>query len=303
MNVPTATTVEAPLVTGRWSLGGSALRGTAKFCRAKPLGAFGLVILLVFVIAAALAPLLAPYNPIANNSLVTLAKPSASHLFGTDQYGRDLFSRLLYGARTSLGISVAAGLLSAAAATAFGIFSAFYGGAIDYTLQRLVDTILSVPGIVLLIAVMATFGVTVPNMIWALAIPIAFGMIRIIRSSTLTTISKDYVQAARCIGAPSWWIMLRHALPNVLPTTIVLTTINFGAIIIAEATLSFLGLGIRPPTPSWGAMLSGEGLVYMYSAWWLLVFPTLALSLAVFSINVFGDALRDWLDPRTRGTT
>src|SRR5215471_16097439 len=167
MNVPTATTVEAPLVTGRWSLGGSALRGTAKFCRAKPLGAFGLVILLVFVIAAALAPLLSPYNPIANNSLVTLAKPSLSHLFGTDQYGRDLFSRVLYGARTSLSISVAAGLLSAAAATVFGIISAFYGSAIDYTLQRVVDTILSVPGIVLLIAVMATFGVTIPNMIWA----------------------------------------------------------------------------------------------------------------------------------------
>jgi peptide/nickel transport system permease protein len=164
-----------------------------------------------------------------------------------------------------------------------------------------VDTLISIPAIVFLIAVMVTFGVSVWNMILALSVAIAIGMVRVIRSVALITIARDYVGAAKSIGAPGWWIMLRHVLPNVLPTTFVLLTIHFGTIIIAEATLSFLGLGIPPPTPSWGAMLSGEGRVYMYTAWWLLAFPTLVLSLAVFGINVLGDAIRDWFDPRARG--
>jgi peptide/nickel transport system permease protein len=277
------------------------LRGFARFCRAKPLGAVGLIIVLVLCTAAAAAPLVAPHSPLANDTTAQLAKPSGSHPFGADQYGRDLLSRVIYGGRTSLGISIAAGLLSAVVATALGILSAYHGKTLDFVLQRLVDTLLSLPALVFLIAVMVTFGVTVLNMILALAVSVAIGMIRVVRSAALSTLVRDYVGAAKSIGAPGWWIMLKHILPNVLPTTFVLLTINFGAIIIAEATLSFLGLGIPPPTPTWGAMLSGEGRVYMYTAWWLLAFPTLVLSLAVFGINVFGDAVRDWFDPRTRG--
>lgn len=277
------------------------MHGLAKFCRAKPMGAIGLVILVVLYVSAAAAPLVATHDPLANDTRAQLVKPSADHLFGTDQYGRDLFSRVLYGGRTSLGISLVAGLLSAIVATAIGIMSAYYGKSVDFVLQRIVDTFMSLPALVFLIAIMVTFGVSVTNMIIALGASTAIGMIRVVRSAALGTMVRDYVGAARSIGAPGWWIMLRHLLPNVLPTTLVLLTINFGSIIIAEATLSFLGLGIPPPTPTWGAMLSGEGRVYMYAAWWLLTFPTLVLSLAVFGINMFGDALRDWLDPRQHG--
>lgn len=277
------------------------MNSLVRFCRAKPLGALGGLLLLLLCAMAAAAPLVTTADPLINDTLAQLAKPSGGHIFGTDQYGRDVYSRVVYGGRTSLGISIAAGLLSAIAATMLGIASAFYGRNVDFVLQRVVDTFMSVPALVFLIAVMVTFGVTVTNMILALSASIAIGMIRVIRSAALSVMVRDYVGAARSVGAPGWWIMLRHVLPNVLPTTIVLLTINFGSIIIAEATLSFLGLGIPPPRPSWGAMLSGEGRVYMYAAWWLLAFPTLVLSLAVFGINMFGDALRDWLDPRQHG--
>ena len=272
-----------------------------RFARAKPLGAAGGLLLIILCLAALAAPLVATHDPLVNDTSAQLKGPSAGHLFGTDQYGRDVFSRVVHGGRTSLGISVSAGLISAIMATAIGITSAYYGKVIDFTIQRIVDTLMSIPALVFLIAVMVTFGVTIPNMILALAVSIAIGMTRVIRSAAISTVVRDYVSAARSIGAPSWWIMWRHVLPNVFPTTLVLLTINFGSIIIAEATLSFLGLGIRPPTPSWGAMLSGEGRVYMYVGWWLLAFPTLVLSIAVFGINMLGDALRDWLDPRRHG--
>lgn len=272
-----------------------------RFVKAKPLGATGGALLLILCVSALAAPLVATHDPLVNDATAQLKGPSTDHLFGTDQYGRDLFSRVVYGGRTSLGISVAAGLLSAVAATFIGIISAYYGKWIDFSIQRVVDTLMSIPALVFLIAVMVTFGVTVTNMIIALAVSIAIGMTRVIRSTAISTVVRDYVAAARSIGAPSSWIMWRHVLPNVFPTTLVLLTINFGSIIIAEATLSFLGLGIRPPTPSWGAMLSGEGRVYMYVAWWLLAFPTIVLSIAVFGINMLGDALRDWLDPRRHG--
>ena len=272
-----------------------------RFTRAKPLGAAGGLLLVILCVAALAAPFVATHDPLANDARAQLAGPSGAHIFGTDQYGRDLFSRVVYGGRTSLGISVSAGLISAILATAVGIISAYYGKVIDFTIQRIVDTMMSIPPLVFLIAVMVTFGVTIPNMILALAISIAIGMTRVIRSAAISTVVRDYVSAARSIGAPSWWIMWRHVLPNVFPTSLVLLTINFGSIIIAEATLSFLGLGVRPPTPSWGAMLSGEGRVYMYVAWWLLAVPTIVLSIAVFGINMLGDGLRDWLDPRRHG--
>jgi peptide/nickel transport system permease protein len=289
------------LVSGERRRGNRFVSSFTKFCRAKPLGAVGMVIILALCFLAAAAPFVAQHSPLTNDTLAQLTKPSGSHWFGTDQYGRDVFSRVLYGGRTSLGISVAAGILSAVIATVLGIASAYYGGAIDFALQRLIDTLLSVPVLIFLIAVMVTFGTTTLNMILALAVSIAIGMTRVIRSSALSTMVRDYVGAAKSVGAPGWWIMVKHIFPNVLPTTLVLLTINFGSIIIAEATLSFLGLGIPPPTPSWGSMLSGEGRVYMYTAWWLLFFPTLVLSLAVFGINMFGDALRDWIDPRSHG--
>jgi peptide/nickel transport system permease protein len=301
MNVPTVVTTDLPLRRLDRGRGAAQIHALVRFCRTQPLSAVGLVILAVLVLCAAFAPLISPYSPILNNTGLPLAAPSSSHLFGTDQYGRDLFSRVIYGARTSLGIALATAVIAAIAATALGIVSAYYQRSMDFVLQRIVDTLQSIPIIVFLIAIMVTFGVTIPNIILALAVSTAIGMVRIIRSSALIVINKDYIGAARSIGASGSWIMLRHVLPNVFPTTLVLTTVNFGGIIIAEATLSFLGLGIKPPTPAWGAMLSGEGLAYMFVGWWLLLFPTLALSLAVFAINIFGDGLRDWLDPRRRG--
>lgn len=279
----------------------SRMNSTWRFIKAKPLGAAGGVLLILLCLASMAAPIVATHDPLVNDSGAQLKAPSGEHYFGTDQYGRDLFSRVVYGGRTSLGISVAAGLISAVLATGLGIISAYYGKWVDFILQRVVDTLMSIPALVFLIAVMVTFGVTMLNMILALAFSIAIGMTRVIRSTAISTVVRDYVAAARSIGAPSWWIMWRHVLPNVMPTTLVLLTINFGSIIIAEATLAFLGLGIAPPTPTWGAMLSGEGRVYMYVAWWLLAFPTIVLSVAVFGINMLGDALRDWFDPRRHG--
>ena len=277
------------------------LQAVARFMRRKPLGAFGAIMLLALVLVAALANVLAPYDPISQNQSVALQGPSSSHWAGTDQFGRDVLSRLLHGARISLYVGVGATLLTLIPATMLGIFTAYVGGTTDYMIQRIVDAVQAIPGLILLIAIVTVLGSSLINIIVALAFGGAIVESRVMRGATMQISRSDYVQAARLLGATDIRIMLQHILPNIMPPIIVLASLGFGQVILAEASLSFLGFGIQPPAASWGNMLAAEGRRYMYAAPWLLWGPAVALSLVVFGVNMFGDAVRDVLDPRLRG--
>jgi peptide/nickel transport system permease protein len=271
-----------------------------RFTRGKPLGAVSAIILALFLSVALLATVLAPYSPVSNNSRAQLQGPSLRHLMGTDQYGRDVFSRILFGARTSLYVGVGATLIGGVAAVVIGVVSASAGGSVDYLIQRVVDTVQAIPPIILLIALLVVLGPSLTNVILALSLRSAFVTSRVMRGSALTILKQPYVDAGRIIGCSHLRLMSIYVLPNIMASVIVLATANFGAAILAEATLSFLGYGVPPPTPSWGGMLSAEGRSFMFVAPWLLIAPTAALSAVVFAANMFGDALRDILDPRLR---
>ena len=274
---------------------------TRSFARRKPLGAFGALVMVVLVLMAVLADFVVPYDPLAHDATVALNSPSPSHVAGTDQFGRDIFSRIILGARTSLYVGVAVTVFSIVPAVALGMISAYFGGWVDYGLQRVVDTIQSVPYLILLIAIMVVLGPSLLNVILALTFRRAIVESRVMRGATMGILNQTYVDAARAIGATNSRIMVRHLVPNIMPTVIVIASIGFGGVILAEASLSFLGYGVPPPTPSWGGMLAADGRAYMYAAPWMLIAPTLALAITVFGVNMFGDALRDVLDPRLRG--
>jgi peptide/nickel transport system permease protein len=276
-------------------------KGIGRFLRRKPLGAFGAVVLVLLVGAAALADLVTPFDPYVH-SPDTLQSPGREHLAGTDQYGRDIFTRIIYGARISLVVGIGATVLSIIPATLIGISSAYFGKLVDYFVQRLVDAIQAVPGVILLITIVVVFGGGVWNVTLALAAPAMIVSSRVVRSAALQVMGQDYVTAARASGASDLRIMLRHVLPNVAAPVIIVASIGFGQFILAEASLSFLGYGVPAPEPSWGGMLASEGRAYMYAASHMFFAPALALSLVVFGVNMFGDALRDVLDPRLRGT-
>lgn len=277
-------------------------RAVISFIRRKPLGAFGAVITLTLIVVAAGADVIAQYDPIEQSQPHALIAPNAEFLAGTDQFGRDVFSRLVYGARISLTVGVAAVVLAVLPATALGIISAYLGGTFDYLVQRVVDAVQAIPGVILLIAIMVVLGSSLPNVILALALPSAISDSRVLRGASMSVSRSEYVTAARAIGATDVRIMTRHVFPNITSPMIVLASLSFGQFILAEATLSFLGFGIQAPDPSWGNMLSAEGRAYMFAAPWLLWGPAIALSLVVFGANMFGDALRDVLDPRLKGT-
>ena len=291
-----STVVEAPAA---WARFGSGVR---RFIRKKPLGAIGAFILIVFVGMAVAAPVISPYDPIAGDTTGRLLKPSVSHLVGTDQFGRDVFTRIIYGSQTSLKIGLMVTMATIIPAVFLGLVSAYFGGWVDYGIGRVVDTIQAIPFLILLIAIMVVLGPSLVNVVIALSFRRAITESRIIRASVLGLINQVYIEAARSLGASGAWIMARHLLPNVVPTIIVLASLGFGGVIISEASLSFLGYGVPPPTPTWGGMLSNEGRNYMFAAPWMLIGPTVALGTVVFGINVFGDALRDVLDPRLRGS-
>jgi len=274
---------------------------TRTFARRKPLGAFGGLVMVVLVLAAVLADVIVPYDPLAHDAAVALNSPSPSHVAGTDQFGRDIFSRIILGARTSLYVGVAVTVFSIVPAVALGMISAYFGGWVDYGLQRIVDTIQSVPYLILLIAIMVVLGPSLLNVILALTFRRAIVESRVMRGATMGILNQTYVEAARAVGATNTRIMIRHLVPNIMPTVIVIASIGFGGVILAEASLSFLGYGVPPPTPSWGGMLAADGRAYMYAAPWMLIAPTVALAVTVFGVNMFGDALRDVLDPRLRG--
>lgn len=276
-------------------------RAAGRFGQRKPLGALGAVIVAAMLLMAACAERIAPYGYDDTIRGARMKPPSLAHWLGTDNLSRDLWSRIVYGARVSVTVGFATVVLGTAAATAIGVGSGYLGGVPDLLVQRVVDAWMSFPYLVIVLSVMAVLGPGLGNVILSLALIVAATGSRVIRGATIAVAQHPYLEAARALGAGHRRIVLRHVLPNVLPTIIILATIGLGGVILAESALSFLGLGVPPPYPSWGAMLSGSGRTYMLRAPWMAVWPGAAISLAVFGFNMLGDALRDVLDPRLRG--
>ncbi|MCI0549078.1 MAG: ABC transporter permease [Candidatus Rokubacteria bacterium] len=277
------------------------VRLTGRFCLRKPLGAISGVIILALLVLAVFADRIAPYAYDESVHGARMKPPSARFWMGTDNLGRDIWSRVVYGARISVTVGFATVALATLMATIIGVSSAYLGGAYDIVVQRIVDAWMSFPALVVVLSLMAVLGPGLVNLILALSILGAASASRVIRGSTLSVIQNPYVEAARALGAGHLRIVVRHVLPNVTATILILATIGLGTVILAESGLSFLGFGIPPPYPSWGAMLSGSGRSFMYHAPWMALWPAVAISLAVFGFNMFGDALRDVLDPRLRG--
>ena len=267
---------------------------------AHPLGVIGAVIMLVFVFAAIFADFITVFDPIRTNSLVSLAPPGHTHWLGADNMGRDIYSRIVYGARISLAVGLGSTFIGCVFGVALGLTSGYLGGWVDLVIQRIVDVLQAVPLLVLALVMAAALGPALDNTIVAIAIPLIPYTARVVRSSTLTLREQPFVEAARAVGMSEFRIAVRHVLPNTLAPLIVIATAQLGAAILTEASLSFLGLGVPEPHPSWGRMLSESAAEYVRTAPWLVIFPGAAISLAVFGTNLFGDALRDILDPRLR---
>jgi peptide/nickel transport system permease protein len=272
-----------------------------RFCRRKPLGAIGGVIVIALIVMALFADRIAPYTYDDSIRGARMKAPGAQFWMGTDNLGRDVWSRVVYGARISVTVGFATVALTTLLATLVGVSSAYLGGAYDIVVQRVVDAWMSFPALVIVLSLLAALGPGLVNLILALSILGAAGTSRVIRGAALSTMQNPYVEAARALGAGHGRVILQHVLPNVMATIIIIATIGLGTVILAESALSFLGFGIPPPYPSWGGMLSGSGRSFMYRAPWMALFPGTAISLAVFGFNMFGDALRDLLDPRLRG--
>ena len=277
-------------------------RSFAHMARRKYLGTASAVAIVVFVVVAVFAPSIAPYDPIALESINRLDAPSAAHLLGTDELGRDQFSRIIYGARVSLIV----GLASVAIGVVFGVFlgltSAYIGGRYDLIVQRFIDSLQAFPSLVLAMVLVATLGASLFNVIVAIAISLVATKARVIRGASLSILQNQYIDAARVIGASNVRIMMTYILPNVWAPIIVLFSASLGSAIIREASLSFLGMGTPPPDPTWGGMLSGSARAYMGSAPWMAIFPGVAITLVVLAFNLLGDTIRDILDPRLRGS-
>ena len=273
---------------------------TWEFVRTQPIATIALLVILAFVVLAILAPLIAPYGPTEQIRTAIQHKPDGQFLFGTDDLGRDVFSRVLYGARTSILISVTTVAISGTLGTAIGVLSGYFGGRwLDSLLQRFMDAIIAVPGLVLLLFVAAVLGPSIRNTIIALTILIVPSFSRLARGEMLRVREEPYVEAARANGAGVVRILVRHGLPNLFAPLTVVTTLLFAGVLIAESALSFLGIGTPPPTASWGRMLS-EGTRFLEISPWMVIFPGGALTLAVLAFNLLGDGLRDFLDPRSR---
>ena len=270
------------------------------FVRRRPLGAVGAAVVLLMLVVALLANLLTPYNPVAVDFAAMLAPPSASHWLGTDAFGRDVLARLIYGSRTALFVGFGAAFFGATVGVVLGVGSAYFGGRVDLLLQRVMDIFLAFPLIILALAIVAILGNNLPNLIIAITIPMIPRCALVIRSSALSIREMPYIDAARAAGFGHGRIILRHMLPNVMAPYLILLTAFLGQAILLEASLSFLGLGVQEPTAAWGLMLRGAAVEFAEAAPWMAIFPGLAISLAVFAFNLFGDSLRDALDPRLR---
>jgi len=271
-----------------------------EFIRQRPLGAIGAAIVIVMAVLAATAGFIAPYDPLETDYAAMLAAPDAKHWLGTDAFGRDVLSRVIYGSRTALMVGLGASLLGASIGSLIGVASAYFGGRTDLIIQRIMDVFFAFPVIILALAVVAVLGTGAGNVILAIAAPMIPRCARVVRSSALAVREMPYVDAARAAGFSHERIILRHKLPNVMAPILIMTTAFLGEAILLEASLSFLGLGVQEPTAAWGLMLRGAAVQFAESAPWMAIFPGLAITLAVFGFNLFGDSLRDALDPRLR---
>jgi peptide/nickel transport system permease protein len=273
----------------------------SSFVRKKPLGAIGAFFLFTFMIVAIFAPWLATHDPDLNNYRERVKPPSADHWFGTDNFGRDIYSRVIYGARISMYVGILATFIGTSIGALTGLLSGFLGGKVDQIVQRIADVMFTIPGLVLAMAIVTMLGPSLLNVVIAISIPRIPDTNRVIRSAVLSVKESLYVDAAHAIGCANWRIMLQHILPNVTAPYIVIASAGLSGAILVEASLSFLGLGVPPPAPSWGRMLSTEGMRFFETAIWMAIFPGFFISAAVFGANLFGDALRDVLDPKLRG--
>jgi peptide/nickel transport system permease protein len=284
--------------------GASATHGWRRFAflaQRHVLGTAGLLIMVVFVLTAISADIICRYDPLSVDAAHALARPDFRHWMGTDSFGRDVWSRIVHGARISLAVGIGSTALGASIGVVVGLTSGYLSGWVDLVFQRVTDILQALPLLVLALVMTAALGPSLPNVIIAIAIPLVPTVSRVIRANTLALRELPFVEAAKSIGMSETRIALRHVLPNTLAPLIVLATAQLGSTILTEASLSFLGLGIPEPYPSWGRMLSESAAEYVRTAPWLVIFPGIAISLAVFGTNLFGDALRDILDPRQRG--
>ena len=291
------------------------LQGLARFTKRKPLGAIGAVIVLVIVLLAILAPFIAPFDPLEVHVASRFAGPGDAvtdnsgedtgqrYWLGSDSLGRDILTRVIYGARVSIYVSLASVGIGVTLGALIGVISAYFGGVVDLIVQRIVDTFMAFPSIILALAIVAVAGASLQNVVLALVIILIPGAARIVRSQALAVKEMDYILAGRAVGSSNRRLIFRHIMPNCMAPYIVFATANLGFAIVTEAALSFLGAGTPLDTPTWGGMLAFAGQKYVEVSPWLIVFPSVAISVAVFGFNMLGDALRDVLDPRLRGTS
>ena len=276
-------------------------QAVVRFIRHKPLGTVGAGIVLFMILMAVFANFISPYHPLETDYAKMFTPPGFTHWLGTDAFGRDILSRIIYGSRTAMMVGFSAAFMGATLGMFIGVASAYFGGRIDLLVQRLLDMFMSFPLIILALTVVAIFGTGTEKVIMAITVPLVPRCARVIRASALAIREIPYVDAARACGFSHWRIIFRHMLPNVVAPFLIMLTAFQGQAILLEASLSFLGLGVQEPTPAWGIMLQGGAEEYAESAPWMAIFPGLAISIAVFAFNVFGDSLRDVLDPRLRG--
>ncbi len=299
VTLPTGATLPSP-TEDVGEIQRSVLGSILRFCRRQPLGTFGLIIVIIMAFAGIFADVISPYDPISNDFAAMTQAPSWAHWLGTDQFGRDLLSRIIYGARTALVVGLSSAFVGGVTGLVLGVASAYFGGRLDMAFQRVADVMMAFPLIIMALAVVSIFGTGVHNVIIAITIPLIPRCARVVRSSALAIREIPYVDAARACGYSHTRIILRHMVPNVMAPFLIMVTAFVGQAILAAASLSYLGLGVQEPVPAWGLMLQGGAEEYATTAPWIAVFPGLAIMLAVLGINLFGDALRDVLDPRLR---
>ncbi|MBI2908491.1 MAG: ABC transporter permease [Chloroflexi bacterium] len=275
-------------------------QGALRFVRKKPLGALGALVIAFLVLVALSASWISPQDPDVTSTKLILQAPSAAYPFGTDHFGRDMLSRVIHGSRVALMVGILVVAVGTTVGGLLGMVSGFWSGKPDLVIQRFVDILMAFPPLILAMAIVAMFKPSTTNVILALAVVQIPNCARVVRSAALYVRETDYVTAARAIGCPDWQIILRHILPNCMAPFIIVATAGIGIAILSEASLSFLGLGTPITVPSWGGMLSTESREFVYKAWWMAFWPGLAITFAVFAFNIFGDALRDILDPRLR---
>jgi peptide/nickel transport system permease protein len=271
-----------------------------KFIRTKPLGATGALVILAMMLVALFATALAPYDPYVGDYALQFARPSAEHWLGTDEFGRDVMTRIMYGARIALFVGFSASFAGCSLGALLGVLSAYWGGKVDLLLERLMDVLLAFPQLILALAIASILGPAVENVVIAIAIPVIPRVARVLRAAALSVKEHQYIEAVQALGAARRRVVLQHILPNVMAPYLIMLTAQLGSAILAEAALSYLGLGTAEPTPSWGLMLAGSAPSYAEKAPWVAVFPGIAISLGVFGFNLFGDSLRDAFDPKLR---